>query len=232
MYAYRTDRIWAIPLIAGLCLLSLNYTTDLLRLDWRAHMQIYEVFGFMPELLVEALKEWDVDVIGITLLQSVTHMFLHASLFHFTANIILLYLFGQRVERYLGGCRFLVLYLATGIAASVGSMLFKVDPVNIVGASGAVIATMGAYVAHVFFTRGRTRLDVFVGILGTLYVLYKFGQNVLLMFLALSGEVVSPVAFDVHVAGFMVGFLTMSVIIYVQHRRSRIRITPAVHTLG
>jgi membrane associated rhomboid family serine protease len=232
MSAYRTERIWAIPLIAGLCLLSLNYTNDLVRLDQRAYMQIYEVFGFMPELLVEALKDWDVEVIGITLMQSVTHIFLHASLFHFTANIILLYLFGQRVERSLGGFRFLVFYLATGIAASVGSMLFKVDPVSIVGASGAVIATMGAYVAHVFFTRGRTRLDVFVGILGALYVLYKFAENVVLMVYAQSGALTSPVAFDVHVAGFMVGFLTMSVIIYVQHRRNRIRITPVLQTLG
>lgn len=232
MYAYRTEKIWAIPLIAGLCLLSLNYTTEMLRVDWRTYMQFFDVFGFMPELLVEALKDWDVDVVGITLVQSVTHMFLHASLFHFTANIILLYLFGQRVERYMGGFRFLVFYLATGIAASVGSMLFKVDPVSIVGASGAVIATMGAYVAHVFFTRGRTRLDVFVGVLGTLYVLYKFAQNVFLLCLAQSGEISSPVAFDVHVAGFLVGFLTMSVIICVQHRRNRIRITPVLQTLG
>lgn len=232
MNAYKTEKVWAIPAIAGLCLLSLNYTQELLRADWRAYMQFFEVLGFMPEIMVEAAKEWDASVFCITVLQAFAHIFLHASLFHFTVNIILLYLFGQRVERYMGGFRFLVFYLAMGIAASVGSMLFHDNPVSIVGASGAVIAVMGAYVAHVFFTRGRTRFDVVVGILGTLYVLYKFVENVVMMIYVQEGAISSAVAFDVHVAGFVAGFLTMSMIIYVQHRRSRIRITPVLQAQG
>lgn len=231
MYAYRTEKVWAIPLIAGLCLLMLNYTDGLLQVSPRDYMQFFEVFGFIPELMVEALKEWDVEIVGITLLQSLTYTFLHASLLHFTVNICLLFLFGQRVERYLGGFRFLVFYLAMGIAASLGSTPLKSTPVNIVGASGAVIAVMGAYVAHVCFTRGRTRLDVFVGILGALYALYKFAENVLLMAESRAGGFDSMIAFDVHVAGFIAGFVTLSAVILWQRRRNRIRISP-VATAG
>jgi membrane associated rhomboid family serine protease len=75
-----------------------------------------------------------------------TAMFLHANFQHILFNMIALLIVGPAVEVLLGKVRFLALYLLAGLAGSVASYLLS--PANILGlgASGAIMGVMGAYV--------------------------------------------------------------------------------------
>ena len=77
-----------------------------------------------------------------------TATFLHAGLLHLAFNCYALYLFGNVVERELGRGRFLVMYVVTGICASVGSYAFGVPYAPSVGASGAIFGIFGAFLAY------------------------------------------------------------------------------------
>ena len=228
MNAYKTQRIWAIPAIALFALLVLNMTEQLAIYAPLEYQQFMFLFGFIPELVTEGTRAADWPVVGIGFMQSLTYQFLHADLFHFTANIIMLFIFGQRVERYMGGFRFGLFYLLGGMLAGFGTLLLREEPAVIIGASGAISAILGAYVAHVFLTRGKSRWDVFFGSIGTLVVVYLLAQNIFGFALVQSGQLDSNVAFDVHLFGLAAGFVMMTFSIWRQVRRNRIRITPAV----
>ncbi len=96
------------------------------------------------------------DIVGIAAGQSwrlVTAMFLHAGLLHIAFNAYALWIFGSVVEQELGRVRFLLIYFATGIAASAASYAFgstTVPEVFIpsVGASGAIFGIFGAFVTY------------------------------------------------------------------------------------
>ena len=230
MNAYKTQKIWAIHLIALLCLLAVNFTNELALYSPLDYERFMFVFGFIPELVTEGAKASEWAAVGIGSMQSVTYQFLHIDLWHFTANIVLLFIFGQRVERYMGGWRFVLFYLVGGMIAGFGTLLLRDEPAIIIGASGAVSAIMGAYVAHVFVTRGKTRRDVVFGVVGSLYVLYMLVQNIFGFALVQTGDLVSDVAFDVHIVGLAAGFSMMVFSIWRQKRRNRIRITPDFRT--
>jgi len=75
-----------------------------------------------------------------------TSMFLHGGLFHIAGNMLYLWIFGDNVEDTLGHGRFLVFYLACGIAAALGQTLVSPNSdVPMIGASGAVSGVLGAY---------------------------------------------------------------------------------------
>jgi membrane associated rhomboid family serine protease len=74
----------------------------------------------------------------------VTYMFVHANTTHILFNMLALYFFGPRVEERLGSRRFITLYLLSGIAGALLSMIFA-PRAPIVGASGAVFGVMLAF---------------------------------------------------------------------------------------
>ena len=77
----------------------------------------------------------------------VTAIFLHADIEHIVSNMIYLVGLGQMVEQMIGHVRFAILYLLSGIGASVFSMLYSVltgDIYDAVGASGAIFGLIGA----------------------------------------------------------------------------------------
>jgi membrane associated rhomboid family serine protease len=67
----------------------------------------------------------------------ITYMFLHGSLGHVFFNMLALYFFGSRVELRIGGRHFILLYLVSGMAGGLLSLVFS-PTAPIVGASGAV----------------------------------------------------------------------------------------------
>jgi membrane associated rhomboid family serine protease len=74
-----------------------------------------------------------------------TNMFLHAGLLHLGLNMVLLLAMGRLLEPIYGSGRFLLLYLAGGLAAGLAE--FVADPaslVPVVGASGAISALIAA----------------------------------------------------------------------------------------
>src|SRR5918999_2555556 len=74
----------------------------------------------------------------------VTYMFLHGGLSHILFNMLALYFFGSRVELRLGSRHFILLYLISGIAGGLLSLVFS-PRVPIIGASGAVFGVSFAF---------------------------------------------------------------------------------------
>ena len=72
----------------------------------------------------------------------VTAFFLHVSFMHFFSNMISLYIFGTRVEKYYGRIQFTIIYMVSGIVASLFSLQFT-NAVS-VGSSGAIFGLIGA----------------------------------------------------------------------------------------
>ena len=71
-----------------------------------------------------------------------TAMFLHASFFHLAVNMYSLYFVGSIMEQVIGRWRFLLLYLASGLAGSAGALVLSpLTPT--VGASGAIFGVLG-----------------------------------------------------------------------------------------
>jgi rhomboid protease GluP len=71
---------------------------------------------------------------------------------HIGFNMYALYLFGRRLERYFGHDRFLVLYLISGFAGNVISMMFTESPS--LGASTAIFGLLGAQGVFIYQNRG------------------------------------------------------------------------------
>ncbi|HVM68650.1 MAG TPA: rhomboid family intramembrane serine protease [Gaiellaceae bacterium] len=69
--------------------------------------------------------------------------FLHYGFVHLGMNMLVLWWFGPALEAALGAGRFLLLYLAAGLAGSAGALLLSPDAVT-VGASGAIYGILGA----------------------------------------------------------------------------------------
>lgn len=78
--------------------------------------------------------------------QFVTHQFVHASLFHLLVNMLGLWFAGRVLENLLGPGRFVLFYLACGIAGGVLQLLLSPGPV-LIGASGAVCGVVAAFSA-------------------------------------------------------------------------------------
>ncbi|VDC33313.1 rhomboid family intramembrane serine protease [Pseudogemmobacter humi] len=99
-------------------------------------MRFYYNWGLVPDSALSLHR-------AETLL---THMFLHGGWMHLIGNMLFLWIFGDNLEEEMGHFRFLLFYLATGLAAAALQIL--PDPgskVPMVGASGAIAGVMGAY---------------------------------------------------------------------------------------
>ncbi|MFW5679789.1 MAG: rhomboid family intramembrane serine protease, partial [Pseudomonadota bacterium] len=76
----------------------------------------------------------------------VTSTFLHGGWLHLIFNMWTLWLFGCALESRLGSLRFLVFYLACGVAAGLVHLAFNLgSPAPVIGASGAVAGVIAAY---------------------------------------------------------------------------------------
>jgi rhomboid protease GluP len=109
--------------------------------------------------------------------RTVTAIFLHGGLEHFVGNAIALFVLGMVCEHAYGRAQFVFLFVATGIAGSLVSMLTSPGPS--VGASGAIFGLQGA--AIVLFRRHRERLlvrDRRIGLVLIVWALYAIGQGV------------------------------------------------------
>lgn len=80
--------------------------------------------------------------------QLITHMFMHADLFHLLFNMLGLYMFGATLENLWGAKRFINFYLVCGLGAALIQMGFDYllnSQSMLLGASGAIYGLLGAY---------------------------------------------------------------------------------------
>ena len=169
----------------------------------------YSVNGFpVPVVLSEAIL---LTESGVPLGQDITSpiptwgtvftsMFLHGGPLHIIANMLFLYGFGDKVEQRLGHVKYLIFYLAAGVAAAWTQVATDMDSQTVlIGASGAIFGVVGAYLLA--FPYRNTVALVFLFFI--LPLLFPIG----------SINPVNPgtgVAYMAHVGGFVAGVLFMA----------------------
>ena len=141
-----------------------------------------------------------------------TSMFLHGSWFHLLGNMWFLWIFGNNIEDSMGHARFVVFYLACGVAAAL--LQVYVNPASVipmVGASGAISGVMGAYL--VLYPRVRVWTIVPIGILplsiplpAWTMLIYWMGMQFVGGLFGLMSEG-GGVAFWAHIGGFVAGLV-------------------------
>jgi membrane associated rhomboid family serine protease len=151
-----------------------------------------------------------------------TSMFMHGSWFHIGGNMLFLWIFGNNVEDAMGRVRFLLWYVAAGLAAAALQTFVTLQFSNAagasipnVGASGAISGVLGAYMLLLpsagvltaiflgfFFFLQELPAVLFLGI-WFLFQLIEGG------FSLLHPEAGGGVAFFAHVGGFAFGMLTV-----------------------
>lgn len=81
----------------------------------------------------------------------ITPILLHGSILHIGFNMYALYIFGPSMERYFRRGRFLGLYLLSGFAGNVFSMMFT--PAPSLGSSTAIFGLIGAHGIFIYQNR-------------------------------------------------------------------------------
>jgi membrane associated rhomboid family serine protease len=147
--------------IAGLCGIVFAWQLSLLaRGGDEALVAFIERWGTIPAELSAALRAG--DVLSEPVVDVFTSMFIHAGWLHLLGNLLFLWIFANNVEDRLGRALFLAFYLGGGVAAVLAQTL--IDPTSetpMIGASGAISATLGAYA--VLFPGARIQSLVFLG---------------------------------------------------------------------
>lgn len=174
-------------------------------------------FSFIPARYVEPFADQHFEWLWSPL----TYSFLHGSFEHLIFNGLWLMAFGAPVLRRIGNIPFALLWLISSAAAAFGHGYLNGWALSVlVGASGVVSAMMGAACRFVFAPYGRgypmalghlnPRLSILQALSNRtvqIFVGLWLAGNLLIAFgIPLIGDV-GNIAWDAHIAGFLIGFL-------------------------
>ena len=145
-----------------------------------------------------------------------TAMFLHGGWFHLLSNMWFLYIFGDNIEARLGGVRYLIFYLLSGVAAvALQTYLLPTSRVPMIGASGAIAGVLGAYL--ISFPRARVAslvpiLFIFtiIEVPAAIFLVLWFISQLYSGLFAMQGASASGIAWWAHIGGFVFGFIMVS----------------------
>lgn len=200
----RAPLRWAVPLLflaLWACFLVFALLPDpaqqKLMLDWGA------LSGGLA-----APSEWVASLHDGRILRLFTALFLHADWAHLLGNLVFLLIFGLSAERAMGAWRLLALFLLGGAVANLAAAIAIGTPDRlIIGASGAVSALIGAYLAlfpgaklgvvvplGLFLQFVKVPAPLLIGIWALLQLVFTF-----------IGPAFGAVAWSAHLAGFAFG---------------------------
>jgi len=157
--------------------------------------RIFAYLALTPILVVRERAIWQVA----------TYMFLHGGTWHILINMLVLFIFGSRLEHRLGSSEFLLYYFITGIGAGIATLAVNwytgMAGIPVVGASGAIFGVMLAYAT--FFPDTTIFVNFFIPLPARIAVLVFTAIEIFsLVFRPGSG-----VAHLTHLAGFLFGYL-------------------------
>jgi membrane associated rhomboid family serine protease len=102
--------------------------------------------------------------------EAISSMFMHGGWQHIIFNMLFLWIFGNNVEDALGRVRFLLWYLAAGLAATALQTFVTLEFGNVtaasipnIGASGAIAGVLGAY--FLLLPKARVLTLIFFGLI-------------------------------------------------------------------
>ncbi len=152
--------------------------------------QLVHLGGLVPAYVAQRHEYW----------RLFSAMFLHESFLHIGVNMLSLWFLGEFTERVVGGTKFLVLYLVSGLAGSVLVVLFSAPYVVTVGASGAIAGVFGGLMAYAFLNRHRDAVARAI-----------FGQLVFWFILNLVLNLSSSaLSWQGHLGGFVTGIVLVT----------------------
>ena len=147
-----------------------------------------------------------------------TSMFMHGGWDHILGNMLFLWIFGNNVEDALGRVRFLVWYLAAGLAATATQTFVTLGfasqtdaSIPNIGASGAISGVLGAYflllpnakvLTWILYILREIRAVWFLGI----WIFFQLWSGGYAITHPVAG---GGVAFFAHIGGFAFGMLTV-----------------------
>lgn len=145
-------------------------------------------FGAKESFLIKSGEYW----------RLLTPMFLHIGIAHFLFNNLAIYYIGRAVEKIFGSIRYLLIYLGSGVAGNIVSMILS--PENIAaGASGAVYGLFGAL--------------LYFGVIYPKLFLSTVGRDIILILgiNIIFGFTVPNIDFFAHFGGLFAGFLVAAI---------------------
>jgi membrane associated rhomboid family serine protease len=148
----------------------------------------------------------------------VTSMFLHGGWLHLIGNMWFLWVFGSHIEEAIGSGKYLIFYLASGVASALVQLAVNLgSPVPTLGASGAIAGVMGAFL--LLYPRARVVTLVFIVFFITtielpaaFMLLYWFAIQLLSGLGALASvSQAQGIAWFAHIGGFVAGLVLVRI---------------------
>lgn len=196
---------WATPLLFAL--LWISFIVSAVVLPDPEQRRLMVEWGALSGGLSSPQAWWDAIRDG-SALRLFSALFLHADWAHLLGNLVFLLIFGLPAERAMGPWRLLALFLFGGAVANLAAVIAIATPDRlIIGASGAVSALIGAYLAlfpsaklgvvvplGLFLQFVKVPAPLLIGVWALLQVVFTF-----------IGPAFGAVAWSAHLAGFAFG---------------------------
>jgi len=133
-----------------------------------------------------------------------SYMFFHGDILHLAGNMLFLWVFGDNVEDAFGHFRFLIFYLACGVAGGLAhALMMPNSELPLIGASGAVAGVIAAYL--MLHPRVRIWVLVMRFIPIRISAAFALGAWVVTQLVMAVLPQVGPVAWWAHVGGLAAG---------------------------
>ncbi|QQP94554.1 rhomboid family intramembrane serine protease [Lysobacter enzymogenes] len=201
----RTRLRWATPLLFAL--LWISFIVSAVVLPDPEQRRLMVEWGALSGGLSSPEAWWNAIRDG-SALRLFSALFLHADWAHLLGNLVFLLIFGLPAERAMGPWRLLALFLFGGAVANLAAVIAIATPDRlIIGASGAVSALIGAYLAlfpsaklgvvvplGLFLQFVKVPAPLLIGVWALLQVVFTF-----------IGPAFGAVAWSAHLAGFAFG---------------------------
>lgn len=133
---------------------------------------------------------------GKEYLRFITSMFLHFGFLHLANNMFMLAIVGNRVERWIGHIRLLMVYFISGFGGGIASVIYHMlqeQDIVSAGASGAVYGVIGAMLVMILKYQDK-EFDI-------RYIFF-------VLLLLVCGSVQEGVDFAAHIGGLVVGIVS------------------------
>lgn len=204
-----TAKPWATGSLIAACIAAFLYQMSLSAPETEAFLRAH---ALVPARYTDAGWAAANGLSRADLTPFITNMFLHGGVMHILSNLWVLWVFGPALEDRLGPRRFLILYFASGLAASLLHFVFNFSsPVPALGASGAIAGVIAAYARRFPYA--------WVNVLQPIVIIPAFFFMPALLFAGLwfltqimqaAGSLALPagggVAWWAHVGGFLAGW--------------------------
>jgi len=204
--------------LIGICAAVLIYELAIVSLDreiffYKFGLRPVEITGGQTiNLLRSGTAIYDISSPIPSWLTLFTSIFIHGDWMHFAGNMLFLWIFGNYVEVRFGHLRYLLFFLAAGVAGSWLQIATNTtSQVPIIGASGAIAGVLGLYL----FFLPRNRISAAVLYIGFWFFL-QFAGAVGSLGPSAQGE---SVAYWAHIGGFVLGIAMGLVYKYVTRRK-------------